>query len=93
MDLSSSELPPFKMLTDDDVLHHTLFVTKICFALLCLIIIGYLIYSYWKRNDENNMSSIDEEAEEEEEEEPLNIDEATYEMVIIMHKDRSIHIV
>ena len=90
MDLNSSEVPSFKMLTDDDVLHITLFVTKICFVLLCLYIVGCLIYSYWKRNDENNMS-IDEE--EEEEEESLNIDEPTYEMVILMHKDRSIHIV
>ena len=89
MDLNSNEIPSFKMLTDDDVLHMTLFVTKICFVLLCLFIVGYLIYSYWQRNDENNMS-IDEEAEEEE---PLNIDEATYEMVILMHKDKSIHIV
>ena len=88
MDLNSSKIPSFKMLTDDDVLHITLFVTKICFVLLCLFIVGHLIYSYWKRNDENNMS-IDEE----EEEESLNIDEATYEIVILMHKDRSIHIV
>ena len=88
MDLNSSEIPSLKMLTNDDVLYITLFVTKICFLLLCLYIVGCLIYSYWKRNDENNMS-IDEE----EEEESLNIDETTYEMVILMHKDRSIHIV